>query len=98
MLYSVLVESVDYFGPKRAQELGLYMFSGLLIVLQILHIFWFYTIAKMIFKLVTTGIEKDERSDDDDDEVVVDEGSTGSHSGSHDNKHSSAAVTRKKKL
>ena len=65
MIYSVLVESIDVFG---ANWRGYYWFNGLLIILQILHIFWFYTIARMIFKLVTNGgIEKDERSDDDED-------------------------------
>ena len=37
-------------------------------MLQVLHVFWFYLIARMIYKLATTGIEKDERSDDEDED------------------------------
>jgi very-long-chain ceramide synthase len=47
---------------------GYWTFAGLLITLECLHIFWFYLVLKMIVRLFTTGIEKDERSDDEGDD------------------------------
>ena len=61
---SVLFEAPLFFGTDW---IGFWIFAGLLIILQCLHVFWFYLIAKMIYKLVTEGIEKDERSDDEDE-------------------------------
>ena len=66
ILSSVLYEAPVYLGGS--DWIGFYVFAGLLIVLQVLHIFWFYLIARMIYKLITTGIEKDERSDDEEEE------------------------------
>ena len=48
-------EAPNHFGVNWA---GFWVFSVLLVVLQILHIFWFYLIAKMIHRLISTGIEK----------------------------------------
>jgi ceramide synthetase len=67
VLNSVFFEGREVFGGWQ----GYYFFSVLLSVLQCLHIFWFYLIARMAYRLVTTGTDKDERSDDeeeDDDE------------------------------
>lgn len=64
VLYSVLVEGPRALGSDFP---GFLLFVALLVVLQLLHIFWFYLIARMIVKLFTGGIEKDIRSDDDDD-------------------------------
>jgi ceramide synthetase len=64
IIFSVFFEAPNHFGTKWA---GFWFFCLLLVVLQILHIFWFYLIAKMIYRLVSTGIEKDERSDDDEE-------------------------------
>lgn len=44
---------------------GFWVYFWLLLALQALHIFWFYLISRMIYRLLTTGIEKDVRSDDD---------------------------------
>ena len=66
ILSSVLYEAPLYLGGS--DWVGFYVFAGLLIVLQVLHVFWFYLIARMIYKLATTGIEKDERSDDEDED------------------------------
>lgn len=43
------------------------MFIGLLVALQCLHIFWFYLILKMIFRLMSGNMSKDERSDDEEE-------------------------------
>ena len=63
VLYSVIVEGLGLFGTDW---LGCYVFVGLLIALQVLHIFWFYLIAKMIYRLIRGEMKKDERSDDDE--------------------------------
>ena len=65
ILYSVIVEAPTFFDTNW---IGYYVFASLLMILQLLHIFWFSTIATMIYKLLTSGIEKDERSDDDDED------------------------------
>eukprot|EP00286_Rhodomonas_abbreviata_P019320 CAMPEP_0181294894 /NCGR_PEP_ID=MMETSP1101-20121128/3850_1 /TAXON_ID=46948 /ORGANISM="Rhodomonas abbreviata, Strain Caron Lab Isolate" /LENGTH=307 /DNA_ID=CAMNT_0023399595 /DNA_START=315 /DNA_END=1238 /DNA_ORIENTATION=+ len=65
ILYSVIVEGVATFGCEFG---GCFIFIGLLCALQCLHIFWFYLIMRMVFKLIANGgIEKDERSDDEED-------------------------------
>lgn len=65
MVYSLAVEAPAHFGGSWP---GHVIYAALLIVLQCLHIFWFVLICRMIIKLVTTGIEKDERSDDDEED------------------------------
>ncbi len=68
ILYSVLVEVPTFLGPAW---FGYYIFCALLILLQVLHIFWFYMICRMIYRMVTTGIDKDERSDADSDDEAA---------------------------
>lgn len=46
---------------------GCYVYCGLLFVLQFLHIFWFCLIMRMVYKLATGTMQKDERSDDEDE-------------------------------
>lgn len=64
VIYSVFTEAPKHFGTNWA---GFWVFSVLLVILQFLHIFWFYLIARMLWTLLRTGVEKDERSDDDED-------------------------------
>lgn len=64
IIFSVFFEAPNFFGTNWA---GFWVFSLLLVILQFLHIFWFYLIAKMLYKLASTGVEKDERSDDEED-------------------------------
>ncbi|CAM4893915.1 unnamed protein product [Rotaria socialis] len=53
-----------------------YMFNGLLILLQILHYFWFYLICQVAISACKAGkVKKDERSDSeesDDEQDTVD--------------------------
>ena len=72
LVYSLVVEAPEIMGMWT----GYWAFAALLIVLQCLHVFWFYLIVRMIFKLLTTGIEKDERSDDDEGIDLDAEGSS----------------------
>lgn len=69
VLYSVLVEGPNALGSDFP---GFLVFVGLLLVLQLLHVFWFYLIARMVVKLFTGGIEKDIRSDDDEEGAATD--------------------------
>ena len=63
MLFSLVSDApVHYNGVWH----GYWIYCTLLGILQLLHINWFYFISIMIYRLVTTGIEKDERSDDED--------------------------------
>jgi hypothetical protein len=65
ILYSVFIESQAEFGTDW---LGYKVFCVLLSILQLLHIFWFYLIAKMIVGLlINKGVEKDVRSDEEED-------------------------------
>jgi hypothetical protein len=48
-------------------------------VLQVLHIFWFYMILKMVWGLIKKGkVEGDVRSDDEGDEEQVKPGAEAS--------------------
>ena len=76
IIYSVFFEAPTHFGTNWA---GFWVFSVLLVILQLLHIFWFYLIAKMLWTLLSTGVEKDERSDDDEvDEEFKEDNETAS--------------------
>ncbi|XP_060931037.1 ceramide synthase 5-like [Limanda limanda] len=59
---SVLFESWEIGGPYQAW----WLFNGLLLVLQALHIIWFYLIARIAIKAIFKGkVSKDDRSDVD---------------------------------
>eukprot|EP01038_Epipyxis_sp_PR26KG_P005921 gene5921-8166_t len=65
LVYSYVVEAPEIMGSWP----GYWIFAVLLISLQCLHIFWFYLICKMIYKLFIVGaVVKDERSDDEDED------------------------------
>ena len=51
MIYSTMVESLDYFDPFP----GYFFLNALLLVLQALHIFWAYLILRMVHKFVFQG-------------------------------------------
>ncbi|CAB1329281.1 unnamed protein product, partial [Coregonus sp. 'balchen'] len=60
IIYSVLVESWEIIGPYRSW----WLLNGLLLVLQTLHVIWFYLIARIAIKAIFKGkVAKDDRSD-----------------------------------
>ena len=62
ILYSVVITAQSLFGFSLAY----FTFAGLLTILQILHVFWFYLIARMIYlEFFGGGINRDIRSDDE---------------------------------
>lgn len=64
ILHTTWVKSMWLYKPFP----GYYLFNGLLLVLQFLHIFWFYLIAKMAIRLMTGNQVEDSRSDDESEE------------------------------
>ncbi|XP_054981040.1 ceramide synthase 4 isoform X1 [Sorex araneus] len=60
ILYTTYFESIMGRGPF----FGYYFFNGLLMMLQVLHVFWFYLILRMLYSFTCKGqMEKDVRSD-----------------------------------
>lgn len=54
------LESWEIIGPYRSW----WLFNGLLLVLQVLHVIWSYLIARIAFKALIRGkVSKDDRSD-----------------------------------
>ena len=92
IIRSVLFEAPNHFG---VDWIGFWLFALLLVILQGLHVFWFYLIARMLHRLVTTGIEKDERSDDEDEdeEEVVGGGGGAVGTGNRDRTLSSSKLS-----
>ncbi|CAF1989914.1 unnamed protein product [Rotaria magnacalcarata] len=72
VLYTTTFEEMNILGLFPAY----YMFNGLLILLQILHYFWFYLICQVAISACKAGkVKKDERSDSeesDDEQDTVD--------------------------
>jgi len=69
VLYTTTFEELEILGLFPA----FYIFNGLLILLQILHYFWFYLICQVAISAFKEGkVKKDERSDSDDsdDETI----------------------------
>ena len=63
LLYSVVIESPHILGMWS----GYWYFAILLCSLQVLHVFWFYLILKMAYRIMIVGeVEKDVRSEDDE--------------------------------
>ncbi|XP_010874199.2 ceramide synthase 5-like [Esox lucius] len=60
VIYSVLVESWEIIGPYQSW----WLLNGLLLLLQVLHVIWFYLIARIAIKALFKGkVAKDDRSD-----------------------------------
>ncbi|UJR14933.1 hypothetical protein I4U23_001915 [Adineta vaga] len=63
VLYTTTFEELNILGLFPAY----YVFNGLLILLQILHYFWFYLICQVAISAFKAGkVKKDERSDSED--------------------------------
>ncbi|CAF0883758.1 unnamed protein product [Didymodactylos carnosus] len=63
VLYTTTYEEVEILGYFPA----FYLFNGLLMLLQVLHYFWFYLICQVAIGALKAGkVEKDERSDSED--------------------------------
>ncbi|XP_077985242.1 ceramide synthase 6-like [Glandiceps talaboti] len=66
VLKSVAFEIRVIMAPTTPSPLSISMFTSLLLILQLLHVFWFYTIVRMIFKALGSGkVERDGRSDEE---------------------------------
>ncbi|KAG8519244.1 Ceramide synthase 4 [Galemys pyrenaicus] len=62
ILYTTLFESISIIDAKPF--FGYYFFNALLLLLQLLHVFWSYLILRMIYSFTGKGqMEKDVRSD-----------------------------------
>uniref|UniRef100_A0A8C7YZ98 Ceramide synthase 4b n=1 Tax=Oryzias sinensis TaxID=183150 RepID=A0A8C7YZ98_9TELE len=61
LIRATLLLSMEVFEPFA----GYYFFNILLLVLQVLHIFWAGLILRMVFKFLKGKLEKDERSDEE---------------------------------
>ncbi|XP_034469794.1 ceramide synthase 2-like [Hippoglossus hippoglossus] len=61
LIHTTLVLSMETFQPF----VGYYFFNILLMVLQVLHIFWAGLILRMVYKFLKGKMDKDERSDDE---------------------------------
>ncbi len=64
ILYSVFA---DGYGTFDCDWFGCSTFIGLLFALQFLHVFWFYLIARMVYKLAMGTMQDDERSDNEEE-------------------------------
>jgi hypothetical protein len=92
IFYTSYIDANEKFGKDW---FGFDVYFYLLLSLQALHIFWFYLITRMIYRLLTTGIEKDERSDDDCEEE--EEGGEKDHSHSSSASSTGSIAQKKKK-
>lgn len=63
VVHGMAVESRNILGMWP----GYYLGTGLLSLLYVLQLMWFKIIAVMIYRMLTGGVEKDERSDDEEE-------------------------------
>ncbi|XP_028282940.1 ceramide synthase 2-like [Parambassis ranga] len=73
IIHTTLVLSMEVFQPFPCY----YFFNILLMVLQVLHIYWAGLIVRMIYKLLNGKLEKDERSDEESEVEEDDEDKVG---------------------
>ncbi|XP_041086822.1 ceramide synthase 2-like [Polyodon spathula] len=70
VLYTTWYLSMENFQPF----FGYYFFNALLLVLQLLHVFWALLILRMVWKFVVQGrVERDERSDEEENHTEEEE-------------------------
>ncbi|XP_053558994.1 ceramide synthase 4 [Bombina bombina] len=70
LLPTRIIYSTYYYSMERFQPFfGYYFFNSLLMVLQILHVFWAYLILRMAYRFIFVGtVENDVRSDIEESE------------------------------
>ena len=95
LVYSLLYEAPAILGGTWP---GYWVFATLLVVLQLLHVFWFYLIMRMIVGLLSQGnVEKDVRSDDEADLADDHDPSAKNSSGSGSSPPKKIATKKSKK-
>ncbi|XP_029466659.1 ceramide synthase 4 isoform X1 [Rhinatrema bivittatum] len=68
VIYSTYYYSMEIFQPF----FGYYFFNALLMILQLLHVFWAYLILRMVYRFTFVGtIEKDVRSDAEESDDII---------------------------
>ncbi|XP_038573005.1 ceramide synthase 2-like [Micropterus salmoides] len=64
LIHCTWVYPLDEFSPF----FGYYFFNVMLLVLQILHLYWAALISRMVYKLIFSKLEGDDRSDEEEDD------------------------------
>ncbi|KAM6937162.1 ceramide synthase 2 [Xenentodon cancila] len=64
LIHCTWVYPVERFAPF----FGYYFFNIMLMVLQILHIYWAFLISRMVYKFIFSKLEGDVRSDEEEDD------------------------------
>ncbi|XP_049930112.1 ceramide synthase 2 isoform X2 [Epinephelus moara] len=64
LIHCTWVYPVEEFAPF----FGYYFFNVMLVVLLTLHLYWAFLIARMVYKLIFTKLEGDDRSDEEEDD------------------------------
>ncbi|XP_069018899.1 ceramide synthase 2 [Embiotoca jacksoni] len=64
LIHCTWVYPVEHYAPF----FGYYFFNIMLLVLQILHIYWAILISKMVYKLIFSKLEGDDRSDEEEND------------------------------
>ncbi|KAM4573855.1 ceramide synthase 2 [Odontesthes bonariensis] len=65
LIHCTWVYPVEFYPPF----FGYYFFNIMLLVLQILHVYWAILISRMLFKLIFSKLEGDDRSDEEEDDT-----------------------------
>lgn len=64
LIHCTWVYPVELFPPF----FGYYFFNFMLVVLQILHLYWAVLISRMLYKCIFTKLDGDDRSDEEEDD------------------------------
>ncbi|XP_019934041.1 ceramide synthase 2 [Paralichthys olivaceus] len=64
LIHCTWVYPVEQFPPF----FGYYFFNVMLVVLQMLHLYWAFLISRMVYKFIFTKLEGDDRSDEEEDD------------------------------
>ncbi|XP_028286781.1 ceramide synthase 2 [Parambassis ranga] len=64
LIHCTWVYPTERFSPF----FGYYFFNAMLMVLQILHIYWAVLISRMVYKFIFSKLEGDDRSDEEEDD------------------------------